>query len=237
LHQPYTIIWDFDGTLLPSVFDSEQTLLLFLLHHPDTHWNHIHRLIARMAIHADRKEWLGPNFKPVYLRLLKNTPVVTLDPATDYMSKKITDSDKQTLRALSDLGFPMQVISCGTTDLSRKILEKSGLSNCFQQIHANPFKINAGRINGMDFQIRTGRDKVKLAVKQGFDPNRTVAIGDGYTDMPLLNWARYGLLLRRNAEPNQRPHQAKYIEVNSIAEAGSWITGHLTATNQEGTHP
>lgn len=61
MRNPFTIVWDFDGTLLPTAFDSEQTLLLFLLHTP--HWHAAARLAARMAIHADRKQWLGPYFK------------------------------------------------------------------------------------------------------------------------------------------------------------------------------
>jgi FMN phosphatase YigB (HAD superfamily) len=72
--KPDTIIWDFDGTILPSdPYDSEQTLLMHRLHRTQDRLPFLKRIVARSALHADRKEWLGGSFKKYYLWVLKGT--------------------------------------------------------------------------------------------------------------------------------------------------------------------
>jgi len=56
----YTIIWDFDGTILPSdPYDSEQTLLLYKLNAPEEKTSLVKSIVAKAVIYADKREWLG----------------------------------------------------------------------------------------------------------------------------------------------------------------------------------
>ena len=55
--KPDTIIWDFDGTILPSdPYDSEQTLLLYKLAAVEGKMSFFRRMVAKVVIYADRKE-------------------------------------------------------------------------------------------------------------------------------------------------------------------------------------
>ena len=75
-----TIIWDFDGTILPaSPYDSEQTLLLYKLNNYKENISFFKKIVARIIIYADRKEWLGGSFKRYYLWVMKGTPIDALD--------------------------------------------------------------------------------------------------------------------------------------------------------------
>ena len=68
----YSIIWDFDGTLLPSdPYDSEQTLMLHKLNETGENICVILRTIARMMIYADNKEHLRKSFKRFYVWLFR----------------------------------------------------------------------------------------------------------------------------------------------------------------------
>ena len=60
----HTIIWDFDGTILPTEpYDSEQSLLIHTLNKQKKEISLIKRWVARVIIYADKKEWIGKYFK------------------------------------------------------------------------------------------------------------------------------------------------------------------------------
>ena len=78
--KPYTIIWDFDGTILTSdPYDSEQTLLLQIINDSKETISFLKQVVARVIIYADRKEWLGGSFKKYYLWVSKGTGIETID--------------------------------------------------------------------------------------------------------------------------------------------------------------
>ena len=64
-----TIIWDFDGTLLPlTPYDSEQALMRFKLDDIDSRPPWIIRAVARLLILADRRQMLRKTFKQFYIQ-------------------------------------------------------------------------------------------------------------------------------------------------------------------------
>ena len=61
---PDTIIWDFDGTLIPNdPYDSEQTLMMYKLYEAGQRVPVITHVLARLLIYADQKEHLRKVFK------------------------------------------------------------------------------------------------------------------------------------------------------------------------------
>jgi len=67
----YTIIWDFDGTILqPEPYDSEQSLLMHKLNQSGESISLFKRVVARTIIYADMKELFRRTFKKLYLYLL-----------------------------------------------------------------------------------------------------------------------------------------------------------------------
>lgn len=217
--KPDTIIWDFDGTILPSdPYDSEQTLLLYKLNAPGVKISIFRRLVARAVIYADRKEWLKASFKKYYLWLLRGTPNEVLDRVAEKLAKKITLTDRRSYLSLYDKGYTLIVLSCGTLDLIERTLHLADLDNCFTVIKGNHFESQNNRITGMAFQILTPQDKLEIVKSLEISPQNAIAVGDGYTDLPLLDWASIPIMMDRTGEKRQRFAQKGYYFISTAAD-------------------
>jgi len=215
-----TIIWDFDGTLLPNdPYDSEQSLLIFQMQQSSYKFPLHKKIAAGGIIYADRKEWLpGKYFKLPYVRLLKNTPVQILDQVAEKLAKKISKIDRDSIRELSRRGYDMLVISCGTADLSQRVLEFAGIGNCFSHVMANKFAIRNSRIQGMRYSILAPKDKLAAIEARNVCPETCIAVGDGYTDIPLLDSVKLPILIDRSGAKRRLAKTKGYHAITSISE-------------------
>ena len=231
-----TIIWDFDGTLLPNdPYDSEQTLMLHKLNGAGPKlpfWIHA---LARGLLYADQREHLRRVFKKFYIRFMRGSHVSDLDLVCGRLADKISAADRSTLRHLANQGHPMIVLSCGTADLSAGTLKKAGLGDCFERIAANRFVVESGRINGMTLHVPNPEDKVKYLVAQRIDPARCVAVGDGYTDIPLLDWAKISVMVDRTGQKQAKYGHKNYHFVRSLSEILDIIYGLQPLNPEPGT--
>ncbi len=220
----YTIIWDFDGTILPTdPYDSEQSLLRHLLKNADGNISSLKRIVAKIAILADRKEWIGQAFKRYYVWVLKGTPAAALDRVSHRLAAKISPSDRKALRSLHEMGHRLLLISCGTLDLSERILRHAGLVDIFDSIYGNRFQWHRDRIVGMDLQLLGPNDKLNAVVRAGIAAETAIAVGDGYTDLPLLDWVDIPILLDRSGLKQKKLRHKKYRFVSSIPEVVEMI--------------
>jgi len=214
-----TIIWDFDGTLLPlTPYDSEQALMRFKLDDIDSRPPWIIRAVARLLILADRRQMLRKTFKQFYIQLMKGTPAAVMDQVGQRLSDSIPAEDRQAIARLKSLDFRMFVLSCGTADLSERTLQCAGLEGCFETIAGNRFKINNGLINGMTLHVPNPVDKVKWVKKMGLSSANTIAVGDGYTDIPLLDWAEKSVMVDRNGKKKTKYKHKNYRFISSTPE-------------------
>jgi phosphoserine phosphatase len=194
----FTIIWDFDGTILPlEPFDSEQSLLIHRMSQTEKPFGWLKKGYTRAVIYADRRQWFRKTFKKSYIRLLKGTKSSDLDAVCRQLADNISAADRQTLRTLKDDGHEMMVLSCGTADLSERILKFAELIDCFGLIEGNRFQIAEGRISGMHLPLADPEDKLKMAKRLNLSPRRTIVVGDGYTDLPLLKWSTVPVMIDR----------------------------------------
>ena len=215
----YTIIWDFDGTILTSdPYDSEQTLLLYKVNGSGEKIPFFKRVVARAVIYADMKEWLGESFKKYYLWVLKGTRIEALDRVAECLAKKISKADRQAFFRLKGDGHNMMIISCGTLDLIERFLKLARLDDCFDMISGNRFQFANGRITGMEFHSLNPEDKLQIMNARGIPPEHSVVIGDGYTDLPLLDWARIPILIDRTGEKKDKYAKKDYYFISSIPE-------------------
>lgn len=215
----YTIIWDFDGTILPSdPYDSEQTLLLHKVNGAGGKIPLFKRVVARAIIYADMKEWLGEPFKKYYLWVLKGTSSAVLDRVAEDLSKKITEADRQTFFHLKGEGHNMMIISCGTLELIERILKLAGIKGCFKMISGNRLHFKNDLIDDMDFDILNPMDKIKKMSVQGILPEQSIIIGDGYTDIPLLDCAGIPVLIDRTGKKKEKYAKKDYHFISSIPE-------------------
>jgi phosphoserine phosphatase len=215
----HTIIWDFDGTLLPNdPNDSEQSLMLFKLNETGANIPVILHAIAHMMIYADRKECLRRMFKRFYVWFMQGTHVTTLDRVSERLAAKISATDRQAVIALKKQGCTMMVLSCGTADLGERVLKMAGLADCFDAIEGNRFTFENNCITGMTYGMNNPQDKMMFLQNNGFLPDNTIAVGDGYTDIPMLDWALVSIVIDRSGKKKAQFRHKKYHFISSIPE-------------------
>jgi phosphoserine phosphatase len=214
-----TIIWDFDGTLLsPNPYDSEQTLMLYKLNEAAQRPPCFVRALARFLISADRQQMFRKTFKRFYIRLMSGTQIAAVDQIGRRLSGSISTEDRQTILRLKSENYRMLVLSCGTADLSERTLQNAGLEDCFENIVGNRFKISNGLIDGMALHVPNPVDKVKWVKKMGLSPANAIAVGDGYTDIPLLDWADIAVLVDRTGKKRRKYQHKDFRFISSISE-------------------
>jgi phosphoserine phosphatase len=213
------IIWDFDGTILPlAPFDSEQSLLLHRMNHPEEPFGLLKKAYVKAIIYADRRERLRKTFKKSYIRFLKGTPSRVLDEVCRDLAEKISMADRKVFWQLIADGYHMMVLSCGTFDLSERVLTFSGLFDCFRRIEGNRFQFDGDRIAGMQLRLPNPEDKLTMVKKLNLSPDRTIVVGDGYTDLPLLNWASIPVIIDRSGRKKKQFTSHDFYFISSIPE-------------------
>jgi phosphoserine phosphatase len=217
--KPSTIIWDFDGTLLPNdPYDSEQTLMLYKLQEAGQKISLFIQALARVMIYADQKEHFRKLFKRFYIRFMTGTAMDIFGPVGGRLAAKITKEDRQALLQLANQGYRMIVLSCGTENLAENTLQKAGLAGCFESIAGNRFESENGKVSTMTLQIPNPEDKVRYLARRNIDPGRCMAVGDGYTDIPMLDWAKIPVLLDRTGRKQTKYAGKNYRFVRSLPE-------------------
>ena len=220
----YSIIWDFDGTLLPhDPYDSEQSLMLYKLNEAGDNVPVILRGIARMMIYADNKEFLRKAFKRFYVWFMKGTHVSVLDRISERLAAKISHVDRQTILELKRKNYSMLVLSCGTADLSERVLKMAGLEDCFEIIAGNRFTFENNRISGMTYDMNHPEDKRTFLQNNAISPEHTIAVGDGYTDIPMLDWARDAIVMDRSGRKKKQFRNKNYRFLSSIPDVLEFI--------------
>jgi phosphoserine phosphatase len=213
------IIWDFDGTILPlEPFDSEQSLLTYRMAQLGQPFGRLKKGWTKAIIFADRRERFRKIFKKSYIRMLKGTPSSVLDAVCHDLAQKISMQDRNVFWGLKADGYEMMVLSCGTADLSERILKFAGLSKCFSRIEGNRFQFDEDRIVGMQLRLPNPEDKLALIKKLNLPSNQTIVVGDGYTDLPLLKWSSIPIIIDRSGKKKKQFTSHHYYFISSIPE-------------------
>jgi phosphoserine phosphatase len=228
---PGMIIWDFDGTLYPLCpYDSEQTLMRLRLDQlKGPHWRP-QKCMLRMLIDADRRQWFTGGrtrklYQRFYGRCLKGTPVPLLDKTAASIAAAVSRQDRDALHRLCGDGWRMVVVSCGTLDLSERILHKARIRSCFEAVYANQLRYENGRVAGIDSYLITSEDKLRLARRlAGGQVRGVVAVGDGYTDIPLLDWAETPVMMDPEGSKRQKYAGKRYSFAPSIEAVYKLLT-------------
>ncbi|MBW2481531.1 MAG: HAD family hydrolase [Deltaproteobacteria bacterium] len=226
--KPLTIIWDFDGTILPlAPFDSEQSLLRYRMNLREEPFGWLKKAYVKAIVYADRRERLRRTFKKSYIRLLKGTPSSVLDDVSRDLAEKIPTADRRVFRQLKRDGYEMMVLSCGTADLSERILSFAGMLDCFSRIAGNCFQYEADRIMGMQLQLPNPEDKLAMIKKLKLSADRTMVVGDGYTDLPLLDWASIPVIIDRSGRQKKQFTSRRFYFISSVPEIMEIIEENL----------
>lgn len=216
------IVWDYDGTILPFVpYDSEQYLLDYLNKNSTPGRGSIpyyKKIVSKLAIYADNRELLGHSFKKYYNWILKSTDSAVLENVNNDLASFIPDSHVSTITGLNCQGYKMSIISCGTGDLCVSPLKKKKMDHCFSFVESNFFNYKDNMIHGMNYNVLKGEDKVYHAEKRGLKPEKTVVVGDGYTDVPLLDWSSFPVLIDPGGEKRKKLSHKNYHFIDEISQ-------------------
>ena len=214
-----TIVWDFDGTILPhDPYDSEQSLLVHVMNRKQKPFDLFKKGYAKAIIYADQRERLRSIFQLSYIRLLKGTPSSDLDDVCRNLAGKISVADRDIFQKLKEDGHDMIVLSCGTADLSERVLGFAGLLNCFSLVEGNRFRFADGRIAAMELRLPDPTDKLEMMHQLNLSPDLTMVVGDGYTDLPLLDWSTMPVLIDRSGKKEKLFSAHKFDFITSIPQ-------------------
>ena len=214
-----TIVWDFDGTILPhEPYDSEQSLLIHAMHRKQKPFGWLKKVYAKGIIYADQREHLRRTFKTSYIRLLKGTSSAELDDVCRDLAEKIPTTDRTVFQKLKEDGHDMMVLSCGTADLSERVLRFAGLLNCFSLVEGNRFQFADDRIEGMQLRLPDPTDKLQMMHRLNLSPDLTMVVGDGYTDLPLLDWSTMSVLIDRSGRKKKYFSTRNFYFITAIPQ-------------------
>ena len=213
------IVLDYDGTFLPFIpYDSEQFLLRYLNRSREFRISPGRKLVSWLAVEADRLELAGHSFKKYFNWVLEGVDASVLDRAAGMLADHIPDAHVKMVQMLSEKGADISIISCGTGNLCVPVLDKIGVSGLFSAVVSNFLIIEEGRISGMKYNVLKGEDKVLHAEKIGYRPENTAVVGDGYTDIPLLDWCGFPVFLDPGGRKRKKIGRSRYFFIDRLPE-------------------
>ena len=198
------------------------------MNQPDKPFGWFKKGYTKAIIYADQRERLRKTFKRLYIQLLKGTTSSTLDEVCRSLAEKLSTPDRLTLKKLKNDGYNMIVLSCGTVDLSERILKFAGIEDCFGLIEGNRFQFDEDRIVGMHLRLPDPDDKLTMMNKLNLSPQRTIVVGDGYTDLPLLNWSSIPVMIDRTGKKKKGFTSNNFHFITSIPEIMNIIQKTVT---------
>lgn len=227
-HTPLLITFDFDGTLYPlRPYDSEQRLLLKATKQAGT----LKRAIAKRSVLKDMRGMMHlGEFTDNYVKFTRDAPEGMLDEVVDELCALVEPDALEPLRELYETTeAEFCVISCGTVNLIERYLTRMGVRDAFGDITGKVFDTAEGRLALDKITVKTPQDKVqvlddaigRIAATTGVRP-KTVAVGDGPTDIPMLRHADFGILIdwdKRPTDPSTKngfPYAGSIREVRDI---------------------
>ena len=74
------------------------------------------------------------------------------------------------------------------------------------------------QISGMLHCMDNPENMVKFLQHKGIHADQTIAIGDGYTDIPLLEWAQIPIMLDRTGKKKALYGHKNYKFISELAE-------------------
>lgn len=198
------VLFDFDGTLYPiAPYDSEQRLLRKNAEGKGT----LFRMRTKRLIAQDQAgKLLDGAFHRQYARLIRSvTPKMIEDVAHD-VSFLLTDSDVQ---ALSDLAkqADLAVLTCGTENLVEAFLRLAGLENHFFLIRGKRIIWDESGKAQLIVDIDRPEAKATALEELRLSYRTIIAVGDGPTDLPMLQASDFGLIIDWNKKQRDYPFE------------------------------
>jgi phosphoserine phosphatase len=219
-------IFDFDGTLYPiNSYDSEQLLILSAAKERGV----LFKKRGKHFIEQDQKGvYDDASFHHRYEKLVKQATSTMIDEVADILLSSIGKREKDALLRLSHIS-DLGILTCGTENIARAFLQKLGMDDSFSFIRGKRLVRNEEGIFHLLVDIAGPEDKALAVDSLREDYKTIIAIGDGPTDIPMLEAADHGMIVAWNRQNRQYPfdtfpslesavlHSIDYLESNTRA--------------------
>jgi phosphoserine phosphatase len=219
-------IFDFDGTLYPiNSYDSEQLLILSAAKERGV----LFKKRGKHFIEQDQKGvYDDASFHHRYEKLVKQATSTMIDEVADILLSSIGKREKDALLRLSHIS-DLGILTCGTENIARAFLQKLGMDDSFSFIRGKRLVRNEEGIFHLLVDIAGPEDKALAVDSLRADYETIIAIGDGPTDIPMLEAADHGMIVAWNRQNRQYPfdtfpslesavlHSIDYLESNTRA--------------------
>lgn len=208
------ILFDFDGTLYPiAPYDSEQRLLRRNAQGKGT----LFKMRTKRLIAQDQAGTLIEGaFHRQYANLIRGvTPQMICEVARD-LTELITATDVQALKALAQKA-DLAIVTCGTENLAASFLSQLGLENHFFLIRGKQLVWDEKGKNRLVVDIDKPEAKAKALEELRSQYDTIIAVGDGPTDIPMLQASDLGLIIAWNQNQRAYPFET-HTSLSSISQ-------------------
>jgi phosphoserine phosphatase len=215
------IAFDFDGTLYPfHPYDSEHLLMLRCASHKGL----LNRRRARIAVSQDlagKYDWA--RFTAAYRA---NTGSVQKQMFSDVARSLLARVPAgqfdlfPMLGKIADLG----IISCGTENIAVPFLEQAGLAPLFGPIVGKRFLFPDPGPTRMEIRVKGPEDKARVFDRLRAGYAKTVAIGDGPTDLAMLEQADLALVVDWERKGTLYPYETFPTLAAACERAHAFLT-------------
>ncbi len=220
MNKQYLIAFDFDGTLYPLLpYDSEQRLVLAAARNR----GHLNRVRAkRMVLKDNEGKMRQGEFNRRYRDLLGGCTDSHIEEVAQDLSTLVDPAQFSLLKELSDKA-DLAILSCGTENLIHRFLSLYKIEHHFFQVSGKSLHFNKGPKPDIKCTIGSPEGKRAEFVRLKKKYTRTIAVGDGPTDIPMLEEADLGLIIDWNGGEAKYPFETYHDLHTSLKRCLSYI--------------
>ncbi|MGE4454929.1 MAG: HAD family hydrolase [Sphaerochaeta sp.] len=213
-------IFDFDGTLYPiEEYDSEQ----LLIREGAKHRGALFKKRCKHFIEQDQKGVFNDTtFHQRYEKLVRHTTGEMIDAVAENLSARTGEPEREAILQLakvSDLG----ILTCGTENLAHAFLEKLGLEKHFSFIRGKYLDRDPEGVQHLIVDIAGPQGKAEALEGLREKYETIIAIGDGPTDIPMLQIADLGLIVSWNSSKRTYPFETHEDLASAVRRSISYL--------------
>ncbi len=208
------VAFDFDGTLYPLLpYDSEQRLILSTAKGR----GHLNRIRAKRMVLKDNQGKMGlGEFNRRYHDLLGGCTPSQIDEVASDLFDLVDPNQFVLLKELAERA-DLAILSCGTENIIHAFLALHKIDHHFFQVSGKSLHFTTGKKPDIVCTIGSPEEKRAAFAELKKPYAHSIAVGDGPTDIPMLEEADLGLIIDWNGEGARYPFET-FFDLHSALQ-------------------